>query len=130
MSEAFDWLQRLEGWDAVNRTGLTAEEAAEVQRRTLAEFETSKLYADVFMNGRGPELLEHWRERLFETPTIHVAGSIGHNQIDMVITPEQWLWIRAGQNSVLHHVLAMIDMAREGPPKIEAEQTEQNDGRT
>ena len=114
MKEPLSWLQSPEGWDGLNAQATEGEERADV-KALLAEFEVAKLFHAVFVGGRGPELLAHLRERLFRTP-IYSINAIGFNELQMPLTPDQWCWMRVGQNSVLHHVEAMIDKAIDGPP--------------
>lgn len=131
MSEPFAWLggfpaPESEGWGAVDASGLSREEAEAQQTALLEEFDEARLVFDVFSEGRGPELFELLRQKLFETPTVQVVGQIGHSDLQMAITPEQWLWIRAGQNSVLHWLRGLMEQARKGPPRVAAGHGESN----
>jgi hypothetical protein len=119
------WLQSPEGWGALNNSGATEAEAASDTRALLAEYELAKLFFDVFSGGRGPELLRHLEEVLFFTP-IYATNAIAFNDLQIPLTPEQWCWVRVGQNSVLHHIRAMLVKAVDGPPGIET--TERTDG--
>ena len=129
MSEAEDrnipkslpWLEAADtGWDAVNASGLTKEQADKRQEEVLATFEEARLVFDVFARGRGPELLSYLQQKLIETPAFRTTGQIGHDTLPFNIAPEQWLWIRAGQNSVFFWVRDMLAAAIAGPPRIAA----------
>lgn len=121
MADPLSWLKSPEGWDALNQQGATPEEAKADTKALLAEYETAKLFFEVFAAGRGPELIEHLRAVLFETP-IYSTNAIAFNDLQIPLTPDQWCWVRVGQNSVLHHIRAMVAKALEGPPDVEAKE--------
>lgn len=119
---AFSWLrsEQASGWGDVNREGLSKEEADEQQAALLLQWEMAKLAHDVFAIGRGPELLEHIRDMTIEWPMVRVSGAVGHADLDMAITPDQWLWIRTGQNSMYFWLRGLLEQARKGPPRVAA----------
>lgn len=114
------WLQHPEGWDALNQNAPTAEEAQQTTRGLLAEFETAKLFYEVMAAGRGPELLEHLEDVLFRNP-IYSTNAIAFADLQIPLSADQWCWMRTGQNSVLHHIRAMLVKAVNGPPQVEQE---------
>jgi hypothetical protein len=121
MPRELPWLGPVGGWDAVNATGLTREQADKRQEEILAGYDEARLVFDVLGRGRGPELLAVLQGRLIETPVFRLGGQIGHNTIEFPITPEQWLWIRAGQNSVFFWFRDMLAAAIAGPPEVAAD---------
>lgn len=106
-----DWLD--------GRPQPTLEEDAAEQQRQLeamnqAQYELSKLYADVFTQGRGPELLAHLRNCTIETPLIRLTQDFGGN--DFPLSPSDWAYLRTGQNSVVHEIERRLALALAPPP--------------
>lgn len=114
-----DWL-KTEGWPALNPEATDAEKLA-ATKALLEEFETAKLFHAVFAFGRGPELLDHLRAVTIETP-IYARDQIAFNALEIPLSPEQYVWVRVGQQSVFHHIRAMLMKAVEGPPDVEGDQ--------
>lgn len=110
------------GWDGLNQetAKLSEEQVAAVQEAQQQAYEMASLVNSVLgnQNAAGALLLSYLRKRTIEHPTIEVGGSVAHDRLDMQITPDQWLWIRAGQNSVIHWLERQIEMALAGPPDL------------
>jgi hypothetical protein len=120
MADGFDWLRTLGAPD----DGLPAdtEEAKAEQQRQLeamqqAERELNGLIAEVLRNGRGPELLQWLRDCTIESPLLklnNAAGQIAGNEFPL--SPAEWAYVRAGQNSVIHELERRIYLALHPAP--------------
>ncbi len=111
MSDAFSWLPgglggEGEARDAPEQNKAMLEEAAR-QRR-----EVSRLFHDVFGQGRGPELLELMRAYTIELDLFVVSTTIGNAQREMGINPSDWAYHRNGQNSVVRWIEQELMNAR------------------
>ena len=109
-------------WDEVKAdvviesTGLfLTKEAAQKQR------EFARLFYDVFMTGRGPELLSVMRESTIELDLMAVSPVIMNGMREMGVGPAEWAYHRNGQNSVVRWIETMIRLSQ----AVETE--EQND---
>lgn len=112
------------GWDAINQATQQPEKTPdEVKDELLAEYELASMVSATFASeGPGRAVLAELRANTIDKPTLNAGPpSLVHTMMDMQITPEQWLWMRAGQNSVIHWIEAQILKAIEGPPEFEDE---------
>lgn len=94
-----------------------AEQAAQMAAMQQAEDELNALVADVLRNGRGPELLQWLRDCTIETSLLkmnNAAGQIAGNEFPL--SPAEWAYVRAGQNSVVHELERRIYLALQPAP--------------
>lgn len=111
-------LDFLEGWAGVDGTPQPQTEAqqnAANQERQEA-YELASAVLATFGTPTGKRVLAEMRAASIEKPVLTVNRSLVDRMLEMQITPEQWLWLRAGQNSVIHWVDEQIVRALEGPP--------------
>lgn len=120
--EAFDWLRDQmtpdeKAVDAANR------EVNEEAR--LADFENAKLFADVLMHGRGPELMEYLRNCTIEVPLMEVTGSLVRGEV--ALSPDHWAYLREGQNSIVRYMESRVrDAMKEPEPAPQQMEGESN----
>lgn len=108
MSDAFSWYPPSEGEarDAPAQNEAMMEAAAQARR------EFSKLFLDVFGQGRGPELLEVMRASTIELDLFVVSATIGNAHREMGVSPAEWAYHRNGQNSVVRWIEQELFNAR------------------
>lgn len=104
----FEWLPS-EVADAIGGEGTAAQNAAMHREDAIRQINKAKLFYDVFGNGRGPELLEHLRAETIEVSLLMVEGPPIQSQI--ALSPEQWAFIREGQNSMVRHIERQMRIA-------------------
>lgn len=94
-----------------------AEQAAQMAAMQQAENELNQLCAEVLRNGRGPELLQWLRDCTIESPLLklnNAAGQIAGNEFPL--SPAEWAYVRAGQNSVIHELERRVYLALQPAP--------------
>lgn len=94
-----------------------AEQARQLEAMQQAERELNGLVAEVLRNGRGPELLQWLRDCTIEAPLLklnNAAGQIAGNEFPL--SPAEWAYVRAGQNSVVHELERRIAEALKPAP--------------
>lgn len=99
---------------------LANREANEAAR--LADYENAKLFFDVLMTGRGPELMEHLRNSTIEVPLMEVSGSLVRGEV--ALGPDQWAFLREGQNSIVRYMESRCRDAMKEPEKPAPQPTE------
>lgn len=76
----------------------------------LHQLELANLFADVFVRSpRGPELLDQLRGSTIEVGLLSVSAASVQSEI--ALTPEQWMCIREGQNSIVRMIEDQIRIA-------------------
>lgn len=95
------------------------DKAAEEQRRdqAIAQVEIARLYHDVFMTGRGPELLDLFRTTFLTAPLMRISHG-NPAWPEFPISPAEWAFVREGQNSLIRHIERMIALATQ--PEVKA----------
>lgn len=106
MSGAFSWLpgaeDQGEARDSFEQNKAMLEEAERLLR------EEARLFYDVFMTGRGPELLEHMRSKTVDLDLMSVSSVIMNGMREMGVGPAEWAYHRNGQNTVVRWIETMI----------------------
>lgn len=117
MSGAFSWLpgaeDQGEARDTFDQNEAMLKEAAQKQR------EFARLFFDVFMTGRGPELLQVMRDSTIELDLMAVSPVIMNGMREMGVGPAEWAYHRNGQNSVVRWIETMIRLSQ----AVETEET-------
>ena len=117
------------GWDAINQaTAEPAQSKEEIQAAIDAEYELAAFVASTFAEGSsGKYVLDALRKHTVDKPVIQASQGLTEQLLDMQITSEQWLWMRAGQNSVIHWIDGQIQKAIDGPPDLDFGEDERED---
>jgi hypothetical protein len=82
-----------------------------------SNMQLAKLTFDVFENGRGPEWLDWVRSKTIGFPLLLVGGMIGGGEVNL--SPSDWAYFRAGQNSIVHLIDDLVTMAATPLPQPE-----------
>lgn len=119
-NDPFSWLMQGHGTaeeEAAVREAqdLNADAAREVQ-------EKARLFADVFLHGRGPELLQELRNSTIEVPLMNVSRSFVSGEV--ALSPADWAYVREGQNSVIRLIEEQIRIAITPAPAAPERQNE------
>lgn len=115
------------GWLGGNKSPeqTVADQQQAVEDAAQAQLDFALLVAEVFMNGRGPELLQRMRELTIELPLMDAGNSIVRG--DLMLSPSDWAYVREGQNSYQRFIEDQIRYAQ-NPPKAEQPKEGQGDG--
>lgn len=109
----FSWLPSADDGDPTARDAFAEAENAEmVKAAALVEKAEQRLFFDVFMTGRGPELLELIAARTIDLDLMAVSPVIGNHLREMGVDPSQWAYHRNGQNSVVRWIMEQIRLAK------------------
>ncbi len=110
MTDPFGWLSpganEEDARDAADQNKEMTEAVAQIMR------ERSKLFLDVFGQGRGPELLELMRAATVELDLFAISKSINDEHREMGVGPAEWAYHRNGQNSVVRWIEQQLQCAR------------------
>lgn len=125
-NDAFSWLSGTpptegEAFDDAAREA-NAEMAAEAAE--LAMIPARLIYA-AFSTPDGAEALQWLRERTVQVPLMDVSRSSVQGEV--ALSPAEWAYVRAGQNSVVELIDAQIKLAL-NPPEALRERAEQENG--
>lgn len=101
------------------------ENMALAHEHNLKQLEDARLFFDVFGHGRGPELLEHLRDFTIELSLLQGVGR-SPVMLEIGLSPEQWAFLREGQNSVIRHIEAQLKLATTPVDKPVQTETEDN----
>lgn len=117
---AFDWLFPQGAPDGLpaDTEEAKAEQQRQLEAMQAAENELNQLVASVLRNGRGPELLQWLRDCTIESPLLklnNAAGQMAGNEFPL--SPAEWAYVRAGQNSVIHELERRIALAMQPAPE-------------
>ena len=106
----FDWLETFE-----NNPEDILEQNQEAMKAALnAQLETAKMIREVMTDGRGPEFMDWLEGMTRRAPLLKVSSSIPVGN-EIALSPADWAYIRAGQNSVLEELERMIHLATVQP---------------
>lgn len=100
------------------------ENLALTHEHNLKQLEDARLFFDVFGHGRGPELLEHLRDCTIELSLLSMTGSTLYTEIGL--SPEQWAFLREGQNSLVRYIEKQLKIATTPVDKPVQTETEDN----
>lgn len=109
-NDAFSWLAGTpmpEGAEELNHDmQVAAAEEAMIPARTIfAAFSTPE----------GAEALSILRDRTVGVPLMDVSRSMVQGEV--ALSPAEWAYVRAGQNSVVEFIEAQMELAR-NPPQV------------
>ncbi len=98
-----------QGWGGLEDAA-GADSPEKENEAAMARFEAAHLIAAPFMTPAGRACLEKLKELTVDAPTWPAEGRGGFYDASM------FGFAREGQNSIVRHVIAMIDVAERGPP--------------
>lgn len=111
MNNPFLWLPGSNVEDGDDAREAFANNEAMLEAAKRAQREKARLFYDVFMNGRGLELLELLRAETVDLDLMAVSPVIGNHLREMGVNPAEWAYHRNGQNSVVRYIETMCQAA-------------------
>lgn len=111
MSGAFNWLPGGENMPDESARDAVEQNEQMMQAAIVMQREEARLFYDVFMTGRGPELLQLLREKTIEVDLMQVSAVIGNGLREMGVNPSEWAYHRNGQNTVIRYIETMVRTA-------------------
>ena len=108
LSEPFNWLDD----DPEQIEAANAEQIAEARLRAR---ETASMIYEVLTKGRGPEFMDWLEQKTIRSSILTLSNGLVNGEFPL--SPADWAYVRAGQNSVFEELERQIRIAMAPEPE-------------